>query len=163
MSALVSWNCRAAFRRVFPRRTAPLLQTDFVVIVAHLEEMLDQIETLRDWIDFKTLEDNFRDQQLDGLFANLLSRASSIPVADVPNAVRLSLLQAWLNWVFADDPCLGSFRGENHERLISEFRELDKKHWGQGVHSVIREINRHGPASSVVIRRRTSGPLQRSE
>lgn len=129
----------------------PLLQVDFGVIVARLGEMLDQIEALRDWIDFKALEEDFREKELDGLFANLLSRASSISVGNVPNAVRLSLLQAWLNSVFADDSCLGSFRGENHERLVSEFRDLDKKHWEQGVHSVIREINRHRPTSSVVI------------
>ncbi|MGI0085549.1 MAG: DEAD/DEAH box helicase, partial [Nitrososphaerales archaeon] len=61
------------------------------------------------------------------------------------------MLQAWLNRVFADDVCLGGFRGENHERLISEFRELDRKHWEQGVHSIIREINRYRPTSSVII------------
>ena len=141
-----------SFSKGFPAtHGVPLLQADFVAIVAHLGEMLNQIEALRDWIDFKALEDNFRDLELDGLFAHLLSRASSIPGGDVPNAVRVSLFQAWLNWVFADDPCLGSFRGENHERLVSEFRELDKKYWEQRVHSVIREINRHRPASSVVI------------
>lgn len=141
-----------SFSKGFPATAGtPLLQADFVAIVARLGEMLAQIETLRDWIDFKALEEHFRQNGLDGLFANLMSRASSLPVGDVPNAMRMSLLQAWLNWVFADDPCLGSFRGENHERLVSEFRELDKKHWEQGVHSVIREINRLRPASSVVI------------
>ena len=129
----------------------PLLQADFLAIFARLREMLDQIEALRDWVDFKALEENFREQELGELFANLISKASSLRAAEVPNALRRSLLQAWLNWVFAADPCLGTFRGENHERLILEFRELDKKHWEQGVHSVIRENNRYRPASSVVI------------
>ncbi|MBZ5700363.1 MAG: DUF3320 domain-containing protein [Acidobacteriia bacterium] len=128
-----------------------LLQVDFVEIVTRLQKMLDQLEALRDWIDFKALEKDFQEQGLGELFANLVSKASSLSPGEVPNALRRSLLQAWLNWVFADDPCLGTFRGENHERLILEFRELDKKHWEQGVHSVIREINRHRPASSVVI------------
>ena len=141
-----------SFSKGFPSTAnTPLLQAEFVVIVARLGEMLNQIETLRDWLDFKALEEQFREEGLDGLFANLLSRASSLTVGDVPNAVRLSLLQAWLNRVFADDSCLGSFRGENHERLVSEFRELDKKHWEQGVHSIIREINRNRPTSSVMI------------
>lgn len=129
----------------------PLMRADFGAISARLREMQEQIEGLRDWIDFKAVEKDFREQGLGELFANSISKASSLRDNDVPKVVRRSLLQAWLNWVFAEDSCLGSFRGENHERLISEFRELDKKHWEQGVHSVIREINRHRPASSVVI------------
>ncbi len=113
--------------------------------------MLDQIEALRDWIDFKGLETDFREQGLGELFANLISKARLLPADDVPKAIRRSLLQAWLNWVFAQDSSLKIFRGANHERLIAEFRELDKKHWEQGVHSVIREANRQKPAASVVI------------
>jgi very-short-patch-repair endonuclease len=129
----------------------PLLQADFAVNGTRLREMLDQIDSLRDWVDFKALEESFREQGLGDLFANLISKASILRAGAVANAVRRSLLQAWLNWTFADDPCLGAFRGENHERLILEFRELDKKHWEQGVHSIIREINRQRPSSSVVI------------
>jgi len=129
----------------------PLLQADFGLIVPRLREMLDQIEALRDWIDFKALEESFREQGLGELFANSISKSTALQSDDVPKVIRRALLQAWLNWLFAEDSCLGSFRSENHERLIAEFRELDKKHWEQGVHSVIREINRLRPASSVVI------------
>ena len=141
-----------SFHEGFPAiGNTPPLQTDFASIVARLREMLERIESLRDWVDLKALERDFRERELGELFANLNSKAQSLPTDDVTKALRRSLLQAWLNWVFAGDPCLGTFRGENHERLISEFRELDKKHWEQGVHSVIREVNRHRPASSVVI------------
>jgi very-short-patch-repair endonuclease len=141
-----------SFHEGFPAiGNTPLLQTDFASVVARLREMLERIESLRDWVDLKALERDFRERELGELFANLNSKAQSLPTDDVTKALRRSLLQAWLNWVFAGDPCLGTFRGENHERLISEFRELDKKHWEQGVHSVIREVNRHRPASSVVI------------
>jgi len=141
-----------SFHEGFPAiGNTPLLQTDFASIVARLREMLERIESLRDWVDLKALQRDFQERELGELFANLNSKAQSLPADDVTKAVRRSLLQAWLNWVFAGDPCLGTFRGENHERLISEFRELDKKHWEQGVHSVIREVNRHRPASSVVI------------
>jgi hypothetical protein len=152
-------RCRAAFQQLsrnfaegFPAISGvSILGADFAAISARLQEMLEQTEALRDWIDFKAIQEDFREQNLGELFANLISKASSLNCEDVPQVVRRSLLQAWLNWVFGEDSCLGSFRGENHERLISEFRELDKKHWEQGVHSVIREINRHRPASSVVI------------
>ncbi len=129
----------------------PLSQADFVVTVARLKEMTDQLEALRDWIDFKAIENIFREQGLGELFGNLVCRASSLRAGEIPNVIQRSLLQAWLNWIFAEDACLGTFRGENHERLISEFRELDKKHWEQGVHGIIREINRLRPASSVII------------
>ncbi len=140
------------FQEGFPSvEGVPLLQLDFNSMTGRLQEMLDQVEALRDWIDFKALEADFQKEGLGELFANLKSKASLIPAEDIPKAVRRSLLQAWLNWVFAQDPCLGRFRGENHERLISEFRELDRKHWEQGVHSVIRGANLHRPAASVVI------------
>jgi len=130
---------------------SPLCDVDFVKMLSRLREMLQEIETLRDWIDFKTLEEAFRESELDGFFENLISKGLSLRASELPNVLRKSLLQAWLNRIFADDACLGAFRGENHERLISEFRELDRKHWEQGVHSVIREINRYRPTSSVVI------------
>lgn len=129
----------------------PILQADFAMITGRLSEMQDRIEALRDWVDFKAIEAAFLERGLAELFKNLTSRAESIPAEDIPKAVRRSLLQAWLNRVFQEDPCLGTFRGENHERLIAEFRDLDRKHWEQGVHSVIREVNRHRPASSFVI------------
>jgi very-short-patch-repair endonuclease/DNA polymerase III delta prime subunit len=141
-----------SFSKGFPAMDGtPLSDADFVAIVERLRGMVEQIDALRDWIDFKAVEENFHEQGLSQLFSNLLSKASSLRAPEVPNAIRRSLLQAWLTWVFADDPCLGTFRGENHEQLISEFRELDKKQWQEGVHSVVREINRLRPSSSVVI------------
>jgi very-short-patch-repair endonuclease len=141
-----------SFASGFPAMNGtPLCEVYFVRALSRLREMVQEIETLRDWVDFKGLEDDFRDSELGGFFENLISRSSSLRATELPNVLRKSLLQAWLNRVFADDACLGAFRGENHERLISEFRELDRKHWEQGVHSVIREINRYRPTSSVVI------------
>ncbi|HET9179660.1 MAG TPA: DUF3320 domain-containing protein [Terriglobia bacterium] len=129
----------------------PLLEADFVAMLSRLREMSQQIETLRDWVDFCELEHGFQAFGLEEFFENLTTKHLSLRASDLPSVLRRSLLQAWLNFQFADDPCLGAFRGENHERLIAEFRELDRKHWEQGVHSVIREINRLRPASSVVI------------
>jgi very-short-patch-repair endonuclease len=129
----------------------PLGEVDFVGMLSRLRGMLQEIEALRDWVDFRALGGSFQDSELGGFFENLTSKGLSVRADDLPNVLRKSLLQAWLNRVFADDVCLGGFRGENHERLISEFRELDRKHWEQGVHSVIREINRYRPTSSVII------------
>jgi very-short-patch-repair endonuclease len=129
----------------------PFAEAEFTEVASRLREMLGQIEMLREWIDSKALEAEFREYGLGEFFANLISRASSISSEEIPGILRKSMLQAWLDGVFSDDHCLGAFRGENHERLISEFRELDRKHWEQGVHRVIREINRHHPTANVVI------------
>ncbi len=61
----------------------PLSQADFVVTIAHLKEMTDQLEALRDWIDFKALENIFREQGLGELFANLASRASALRAGEI--------------------------------------------------------------------------------
>ena len=129
----------------------PLGEVDFIGMLLRLREMLQEIEALRDWVDFKALGGSFQDSELGGFFENLTSKGLFVRADDLPNVLRKSLLQAWLNRVFADDVCLGGFRGENHERLISEFRDLDRKHWEQGVHSIIREINRYRPTASVII------------
>jgi very-short-patch-repair endonuclease len=129
----------------------PLLQSDYSGMATRLQQMLKQLDALRDWIDYKALEAEFHQQGLGELLANLVSKATLVRPEDVPKVVRRSLLQAWLNWVFAQDPSLGGFRGDNHERLIAEFQQLDRKHWEQGVHSVIREVSRHRPVASVVI------------
>ena len=51
-----------SFSKDFPAiDDMPLLQVDFGVIVARLGDMLDQIEALRDWIDLKALEEDFRE------------------------------------------------------------------------------------------------------
>lgn len=150
---------REAFRRLsaffsegLPAiKGVPAAQADFVTALMKVQELESQTETLRDWIDYKVLSEEFREQGLADLVANLISRASSVSDQEVPGVVRRALLQAWLNWVFGDDSCLGAFRGENHERLISEFRELDKKHWEQGAHNIVREVNRQKPVASVVI------------
>src|SRR6266852_1129438 len=88
-----------SFHEGFPAiGNTPLLQTDFAAIVARLCEMLERIESLRDWVDLKALERDFRERELGELFANLNSKAQSLPADDVTKAVRRSLLQAWLNW-----------------------------------------------------------------
>ena len=37
-----------------------------------------------------------------------------------------SILTGWVDRVFHDDPALGGFRRQEHERVLEEFRELDR-------------------------------------
>src|SRR5207302_635232 len=56
----------------------------------------------------------------------------------------------WIAWLFEQEPALARFRAENHERLIAEFRDLDRKHCSMGSHRVISEAERRKPKDVVL-------------
>jgi very-short-patch-repair endonuclease len=115
----------------------------FERVLSRLSEMVGHLDDIRDWVDFQSCRTDFVDLGLDDLFAQLEAR---MPTADlVPQAVRRAVLQKWVEHVFEQEPSLGRFRGEDHEKLIAEFRELDRRHWQVGAHRVIAEANKHKP------------------
>ena len=91
--------------------------------------MLKSIDTLRDWIDYRSIEKQFTDLRLHALFKTL---EADPPSDQLDEIVRKSLLQEWIDWIFAKELILGQFRYVEHERLIKEFRALDKQQWYLG-------------------------------
>ncbi|MCC5878077.1 MAG: DUF4011 domain-containing protein [Candidatus Sumerlaeia bacterium] len=63
-----------------------------------------------------------------------------------PRAVTRTLLQGWLDHVYSEEPILARFRQDEHQRLIDEFRELDRRILHLGPHRVI-DIRGHEPPS----------------
>jgi len=120
-----------------------LRNLSFELIEKRLREMLERIDALRDWVDYRGLEKDFSAVGL-GMFLKNLIKSSAEP-RDLPNIVRRSLLQVWLDWLFGKEQALGQFRGQHHEQLIEEFRKLDRKHWELGGNRVILEVNNRSP------------------
>lgn len=112
-------------------------------ILSRLAEMVGRLDDIRDWVDFQARRADFADLGLGDLFARLQAH---MPTADlIPQVVRRAVLQKWVEHVFEQEPALGRFRGQDHEKLIAEFRELDRRHWQVGAHRVIAEANKHKP------------------
>lgn len=120
------------------------VERQFEELRGQLKEMRERVEEIRDWIDYRIVEDDFRQANLQELYSQIIRRLSLRP-ENLPGIIRRALLQAWIDWVFQHEPALGRFRAENHETLITEFRELDRKHWSMGSHRVILEAERRKP------------------
>lgn len=112
----------------------------------HIGSMIGSIDTLRDWIDYRNIEKQFADLRLHALFRAL--ETHSVRSDELGAVVRKSLLQEWIDWLFAKEPLLGQFRYVEHERLINEFRELDTQQWRLGPHRVIHSAAKFKPPIS---------------
>jgi very-short-patch-repair endonuclease len=105
--------------------------------------MLQRIDSLRDWIDYKNIEKDFAEMTLHDLFARLVRL--QVNPSQLPMVVRKSLLQDWVDWLLAKEPVLGQFRCTQHEQLVEEFRDLDRMHWRLGPHRVTIDAARFRP------------------
>ncbi len=130
----------------------------FVDIHNNLTNMLNRIDDLRDWVDFKAIEEKFNQQELSGLFTELI-RHPVLEPKNLPDIAQKTLLEAWVNWLFTREPALGQFRAENQEALINEFRDLDSKHCKLGAVRVILEAERRKPKALSLQRNSEAGIL----
>ena len=95
------------------------------------------------------MADDFRQINLQKLHTEIVQRPFLQP-QELSDIVRRALLHAWIDWLFRMEPVLGRFRAQDHEALIAEFRELDRKHSRLGVHRVILEAERRKPRNLVL-------------
>lgn len=115
----------------------------FEPLEARLREIGERVDALREWVDYKKLKEDFQAAGLQVLFDNIVN--PFFKPEGLPDIVQRALLEVWLDWLFEKEPALGQFRGQQHEQLIEEFRELDRKLWKLGTHRVIIEANKHRP------------------
>src|SRR5262249_6216105 len=90
-----------------------------------LAELRERVGELADWIDWRHLGGRFAHLGLTTLWEAL--RTTTVPRDRQPDVFLKAALGAWLEHVFQQDPALGQFRSQDHERVLSEFRELDRR------------------------------------
>ncbi len=122
----------------------------FPNLLGRLSEIAERVDDIRDWVDLQTIRKDFGDIGLGDLAVRLEVQMPS--AESVPRMVRLAVLQKWVEYIFEHEPCLGRFRGQDHENLIAEFQDLDRRHWQVGAHRVIAEANKHKPRVEYVPR-----------
>jgi very-short-patch-repair endonuclease len=116
-----------------------------VIALAH--SMANSIEQVRDWIDYRKNEEAFARAGLAELHGQLIHNPDLQPES-LPQVTRRSLLTCWVDGLYQDDPVLGMFRGQKHDRIIKEFRELDVQLREMGYARVIEEAERRKPVHS---------------
>jgi hypothetical protein len=80
---------------------------------------------LHEWALFREAERGIRDADLTHLLDEV--RAKQVSVEEAADAFTARFYRLWLNETYLQIPALRGFQSEQHERLIQEFRELDRK------------------------------------
>ena len=138
------------FEQGYPRiGSVALKECPFEMQRIRLAEMRERIGEIQDWIDYQSLKEDFDHSGLLSLFTELIQR--QLEPEKLTQIVSKSLLQAWIDHLFKEKSALRSFRGQNHEALIAEFRELDHKHCHLGASRVIFEANKRKPQGEFVV------------
>jgi len=137
-------SLESQFESGYPKvNGAPLRSASFRSMQDCHNLMLQRIDSLRDWVDYRNIEKDFAEMTLHDLFARLVRL--QVNPSQLPMVVRKSLLQDWVDWLFAKEPVLGQFRCTQHEQLVEEFRDLDRMHWRLGPHQVAIDAARFRP------------------
>lgn len=113
--------------------------------ISFLREKVDELQV---WIDFKNLKNRFILLGLDQFFNRLASQR--LPAANLVDVFRKSVYQEWINNVYNEDEKLGSFRRENHEQLIADFKKLDQDLVRFTSSMVIEQANSHKPQDILI-------------
>lgn len=95
-------------------------------ISAICTRLTDAIDRIQEWRDFVALRSRFAEQQLGDLFGKMEATAS-LSGCDLPNVVKKSLLQGYVDHQFSLNAILADFRGSTHDELIRDFAHADKR------------------------------------
>ncbi|HYT92140.1 MAG TPA: DUF3320 domain-containing protein, partial [Gemmataceae bacterium] len=89
-----------------------------------LAALKERVGELADWIDWRTLTDRFAHLGLATLASEL--QKTRPPREQLLDILMKAVLSAWVEHVFQQEPALGQFRRQEHERILAEFKELDR-------------------------------------
>ena len=108
--------------------------------LAHLRTRVDDLQI---WIDFKETEKRMEELGLGGLLAKLM--AQPFTRDQLLDIFHKSMYQGMINQIFSIDSRLKEFRGQDHEKLIADFQELDRKFIRLSAYRVIERANEQKP------------------
>lgn len=87
-------------------------------------QQLNEISSFKSWQHFTEIRHRLSQLNLTAVLEEVLAGRFSVQQAETAFLARFYRL--WLDAVYASDDVLRAFRVEEHERLLAEFRELDR-------------------------------------
>lgn len=93
-------------------------------LVEHLRTLRDRIGALADGIEWRQLPERFWHLGL-AKFWHALVQLEQTDV-DLVQVFHKAFWSRWLEWIFQEDPALARFQRDEHERILAEFRALDR-------------------------------------
>ena len=113
-----------------------------------VKALRDRVDDLQIFIDFKETKSRFALSNLDGFFNRLVDQRPA--GAELIGIFRRGAYQEWINNLYSMDLRLGRFRRENHEQLISEFKQLDQELIHLTSNRVIEAANSRKPQDVLI-------------
>jgi hypothetical protein len=124
------------FPNALSTSVSPWGVTDLHAAKAWVDVRLQRFDDRDDWVRAQSTAERLRDAQLEPAIQYLVDK--HVPADQWQGAIRRLILTQWLDRVYRDEPTLQSFRGEDHNRSIARFRELDRG----AIHGTVRRIRR---------------------
>lgn len=100
-------------------------ESSIKIINQKFNKMLEEPERLGEWADYKSTLACLKNLELED-FVNILSQ-KGVDFNLYSKAYERQFLLCWIDYVFIELEPLRRFSGIYHEKLIEQFRELDKK------------------------------------
>ncbi len=89
-----------------------------------VEQRRADVHLIQEWLRFCELREQLMRADLDPILSSLLN--GTLAIEDAKNAYLVHCYRSWLDWVYQRDAALERFAIDNHERLIDQFRNLDR-------------------------------------
>lgn len=94
-------------------------------LVKKISNMLDKSESIEDWVRYQSVLMECRNAGLKDFVAKV--EALKTPLDKMVSVFKCQFLRCWLDTVFSARKTLNNFYGEDHEKVIQKFCELDRK------------------------------------
>jgi hypothetical protein len=125
------------------RYDAPGPQLDGKALREHAPETVldlltkgrDRVGELSDWVDWRYLPERFQHLGLKSFWDHL--QQHDVVREQVVDLFLKSYWSGWVDAMFQHDPVLAQYRRNEHEILMKEFRELDRRILQQGAARII--------------------------
>jgi len=113
-----------------------------------VRELRDRLDDLQTWVDYNDMDAALREAGLGKFLDKTLEQG--VPRDQLVNVFQKAMYQGLLDRVFDVDPALSTFRGNDHEQLISDFGKLDRKFIQLSASRVIENANEQKPTGVFV-------------
>jgi hypothetical protein len=108
-----------------------------------LDALRFRIDDLQTWVDFKAQEVGLGEAGLGSFLERLV--AERVGRGRLVEVFRKAMFQGLLDTVFREDETLEAFRGQDHEQLIDDFQDLDRRFIQLASQRVIEIANEQKP------------------
>ena len=108
-----------------------------------IEELRYRVDELQSWVDFGDLEARLEKAGLGSFLTRL--KGQGFDRSQLLGVFHKSMYQGLVDLMFEEDRLLKEFRGQDHEQLIADFQELDRRLIQLSAYRVIEIANRQKP------------------